>query len=125
MKTFETKSAPLPIGPYSQAVISGELIFISGQIPIDPASGTIPNGTEDQIRTVMRNITSILSAAGAEKGHIVQVTVYLTDMEDFAIMNSVYAETFGKPYPVRTCIGVKSLPKGVRIMIDAVGEIGH
>ena len=124
MTPVETKDAPLPSGPYSQAVVSGGMVFVSGQIPIDPNDGTVPDGAEDQIRTALRNTASILSAAGVEKGRTVKVTVYLTDMKDFALMNSVYKETFCAPYPARTCVGVGSLPKGVRIMVDAVGETG-
>jgi 2-iminobutanoate/2-iminopropanoate deaminase len=126
MTPVETKDAPLPSGPYSQAVVSGNNVYISGQIPIDPANGMIPGTAEDQIRVALKNLVSVLSAAGVEKGHVLQVTVYLTDMGDFALMNSVYAETFVPPYPARTCVGVSALPKNVRIMADAVGEIkGH
>ena len=123
MIPIETKDAPLPSGPYSQAVVSENTVFVSGQIPVDPADGSIPAGTEDQIRAALKNLISILSAAGVEKGRILRVTVYLTDMSDFALMNSVYKETFSEPYPARTCIGVSSLPKGVKIMVDAVGEL--
>ena len=123
MIPVETKNAPLPSGPYSQAVISGYTVYVSGQIPSGPDNGTIPDGTEEQIRMAMRNVSSILSAAGVNKGSVLRVTVYLTDMNDFALMNSIYRETFSEPYPARTCIGVSSLPKGVKIMIDAVGEL--
>jgi len=123
MIPVETKNAPQPSGPYSQAVISGSTVYVSGQIPSDPDNGTIPDGTEEQIRMAMRNVSSILSAAGVNKGSVLRVTVYLTDMNDFALMNSIYRETFSEPYPARTCIGVSSLPKGVKIMIDAVGEL--
>jgi len=125
MIPIKTSDAPLPSGPYSQAIISGDLVYVSGQIPIDHVSGTIPDGTEEQIKIAMRNLVSILSAAGVERGHVLRVTVYLRDMNDFAVMNSIYAETFDTPYPARTCIGVSSLPKDVKIMIDAVGELGH
>ncbi|MCL2510307.1 MAG: Rid family detoxifying hydrolase [Methanomassiliicoccaceae archaeon] len=123
MIPIETKNAPLPSGPYSQAVISGTAVYVSGQIPTNPENGSIPDGTEDQIRMAMKNTSSILSAAGVKKGCVLRVTVYLTDMNDFALMNSIYKETFSEPYPARTCIGVSSLPKGVKIMIDAVGEL--
>jgi len=123
MIPIETKGAPLPSGPYSQAVLSGNTVYVSGLIPTAPADRTIPEGTEDQIRMVMRNVLSVLSAAGVERGHVLKVNVYLTDMNDFALMNSVYKETFCDPYPARTCIGVNSLPKGVKIMVDAVGEL--
>ena len=123
MMPVKTTDAPLPSGPYSQAVISGNIVFVSGQIPVGPAGGTIPGGTEEQIRLTMKNLISVLSAAGA--GNVLQVTVYLADMNDFALMNSIYTEMFGDPYPARTCIGVSSLPKGVKIMMDAVGELVH
>jgi 2-iminobutanoate/2-iminopropanoate deaminase len=123
MRPVRSEDAPPPSGPYSQAVISGDMVFVSGQIPIDPAEGTVPDGAEDQFRTALRNLVSVLSAAGVGKGCILHVTVYLTEMSDFALMNSVYAETFSAPYPARTCVGVSSLPKGVKIMVDAIGEI--
>jgi len=122
MIPVRTQDAPPPSGPYSQAVVSGNTVYVSGQIPIDPADGTIPCATEEQVRIVMRDLISVLSAAGVGKGHVLQVTVYLTDMNDFAAMNSIYSEMFGAPYPARVCIGVSSLPKGVKIMMDAVGE---
>jgi len=126
MEPIESKGAPSPSGPYSQAVISGNFVFVSGQIPLDPANGEIPAGTDDQVRVVMKNLISILSAAGVGKGSVLRVTVYLTDMNDFALMNSIYADTFSVPYPARTCVGVSSLPKGARIMVDAIGEMnGH
>jgi 2-iminobutanoate/2-iminopropanoate deaminase len=124
MKPVETKDAPLPAGPYSQAVVSGNLVFVSGLIPTDPVSGAIPESMEDQIRLVMKNLTAVLFAAGAGKNNVLKISVYLTDMNDFQLMNSIYKETFGIPFPARTCIGVTSLPKGVRIMTDAVGEVG-
>jgi len=123
LKKIETKDAPVPAGPYSQAIVSGNLVFVSGLIPTDPVSGAIPAGTEEQIRLVMRNLTAVLSAAGVKKNGVLKVSVYLTDMNDFQLMNSVYKEIFSDPFPARTCIGVVSLPKGVKIMTDAVGEI--
>ena len=122
MITVKTNDAPLPSGPYSQAVISGNIVYVSGQIPVDSVSGKTPDSAEGQIRTAIGNLISILSAAGVGKDHVLRVTVYLTDMSDFALMNSIYAETFIAPYPARTCIGVSSLPKGVKIMVDAIGE---
>jgi 2-iminobutanoate/2-iminopropanoate deaminase len=111
----------MPAGPYSQAVVSGNKVFVSGQIPIDPNSGTMASGTEDQIRTAFGNLLGILRSAGADG--ILSTTVYLTDMDDFPAMNSIYSEMIGAPFPARTCIGVSSLPKGARIMVDAIGEI--
>ena len=123
MRVIETKDAPLPAGPYSQAVVSGNIVFVSGLIPTDPVSGSIPESTEGQIRSVLKNLTAVLAAAGVKKNDVLKVGIYLTDMNDFQLMNSIYKETFGKPFPARTCVGVVSLPKGVRIMADAVGEI--
>ena len=125
MKPVRTEDAPLPAGPYSQAVISGNLVFVSGLIPTDPSDGKIPEGIEEQIMLTLKNVTSVLAAAGVTKGKVVKVSVYLTDMNDFPLMNSLYERTFSTPYPARTCIGVTSLPKGVKIMIDAIGEIDH
>ena len=122
MILIKTDDAPLPSGPYSQAAVSGNAVYVSGQIPVEPVSGTIPDSTDGQIRTAMNNLISILSAAGVGKDHVLRVTVYLTDMSDFPLMNSIYAEIFVAPYPARTCIGVSSLPKGVKIMVDAIGE---
>ena len=125
MIPVRTEKAPLPAGPYSQAVISDKLVFVSGLIPTDPADGRIPERTEDQIGLTLQNVMSVLSAAGVKKGHVTKVSVYLTDMNDFALMNSIYSRMFSEPYPARTCVGVVSLPKNVKIMIDAVGEIDH
>ncbi|MCL2318048.1 MAG: Rid family detoxifying hydrolase [Methanomassiliicoccaceae archaeon] len=125
MKPVRTDKAPLPAGPYSQAVITGNLVFVSGLIPTSPSDGKIPEGTEEQIRLTLKNVVSVLEAAGVGKGKVIKVSVYLTDMNDFSLMNSIYEKTFSSPYPARTCIGVTSLPKGVKIMIDAVGEIGQ
>ncbi len=123
MKTIITKNAPPPAGPYSQAVVSDGFVYASGQIPIDPVSGVMPEGIEDQTKMVLKNLISILSAAGVGKNGILKVTVYLTDMNDFGSMNSIYSETFTAPFPARTCIGVSSLPKGAKIMMDAVGAL--
>jgi 2-iminobutanoate/2-iminopropanoate deaminase len=123
MRPVVTKEAPLPAGPYSQAVVSGNLLFVSGLIPTDPISGAIPEGMEEQVRLVMKNLTAVLKAGGVGGGNVVKVSIYLTDMNDFALMNGIYKETFCEPFPARTCIGVVSLPKGVRIMADAIGEI--
>ena len=122
MIPIRTDDAPLPSGPYSQAVISGNTVYVSGQIPIDPVRGMIPDGISEQVTLVMNNLISILSAAGVNRDHVLRVTIYLMDMSDFALMNSLYEDFFTAPYPARTCIGVSSLPKGVKIMIDAIGE---
>lgn len=123
MIPITTEDAPAPAGPYSQAVISGGFIFTSGQIPVEPGTGKTPDRIEDQIKLVLNNLFSIISAGGSVPANIVSVTIYLTDMENFQIMNSIYAEFFKSPYPARICIGVNSLPKGAKIMADAIGRI--
>lgn len=121
MIPVQTDLAPIPSGPYSQAVRSNDLVFSSGQIPMDPKTMLIPDDVSEQIRTVLRNLVEVMSAGGAKE--ILFVTIYLTDMNDFQTMNSVYSEFFASPYPARTCVGVATLPKGVRIMADAVGRV--
>ena len=116
------KDGVAPSGPYSLAVISDGTVYVSGQIPVDPADGRMPEGTEEQIRQAMKNLISILSETDIGTRDLLKVTVYLTDMKDFDLMNSVYAEMFGPAYPARTCVGVSSLPKGAKIMIDAICE---
>ena len=116
------KDGGAPSGPYSLAVVSDGTVHVSGQIPVDPSNGKMPEGTEEQIRQAMKNLVSVLSAADIGTRDLLKVTVYLTDMKDFDLMNSVYAEMFGPAYPARTCVGVSSLPKGAKIMIDAICE---
>jgi 2-iminobutanoate/2-iminopropanoate deaminase len=119
-----TPDAPKAIGPYSQGVRAGQLIFVSGQGPIDPATGALIDGDiGTQTRRVFENIGAILKAGGASFGHVVRATVYLADMNDFAAMNAVYAGYFGSPAPARTTIQAARLPKDMRIEIDVIAEI--
>lgn len=120
-ESISTKDAPQAIGPYSQAVRSGNLTFLSGQIPIDPATGEVVTGSiADQTRQVLENLRAILKAANLEMSNVVKTTVYLTDLETFTEMNETYATFFSEPYPARATVEVSNLPKGVKIEIDAI-----
>jgi 2-iminobutanoate/2-iminopropanoate deaminase len=119
-----TSSAPAAIGPYSQAIRAGALLFVSGQVPIDPATGALVQGDiAAQTHRVLRNIGEILSAAGASFNHVVRTTVFLADMNDFAAMNEVYAGYFGTPAPARATVQVSRLPKDARVEIDAIASL--
>ena len=122
MKAICTNEAPGAIGPYSQAVDSGAgLVFVSGQLPIDPATGKIPEGgVAEQTRQSLLNAEAILFAAGLELGNVVKTTVFLADMGDFAAMNEVYATFFAEPFPARSAVAVKTLPKGALVEIECI-----
>lgn len=125
-QAVSTESAPLAIGPYSQAVRAGDLLFVSGQVPIDPATGRLVEGDiATQTRRVLRNVGAILEAAGASFDHVVRTTVFLTDMDDFAAMNEVYAGCFRSPAPARATVQVSRLPKDARIEIDAIASFAQ
>ncbi len=118
-------SAPqaVTVGPYSHAVNAGELIFLSGQTPIDPATGKlVQGGIAEQTAQCFANLFAVLSAGGLTPDQVVKVNVYLTDMNDFAAMNAVYARQFSQPYPARTTIGVASLPLGARVEIELIAR---
>ena len=124
MKVISTKKAPAAIGPYSQAIQVGNLIYTSGQIPIDPATGTfIEGGIKEQTRQSLTNVRAILEEAGLSMANVVKTTVFIADMADFADMNAVYAEFFAEPYPARSAVAVKSLPKGALVEIEVVATI--
>ena len=121
MKQISTDKAPAAIGPYSQAIAHNGLIFVSGQLPIDPSTGTFPEGgVEAQTRQSLTNIKSILEKAGSGMDKVVKTTVLLADMGDFAAMNGVYAEFFSEPFPARCAFAVKTLPKGALVEIECV-----
>ena len=121
MKQISTEKAPAAIGPYSQAIEHGGFIFVSGQLPIDPATGSFPEGgVEAQTRQSLSNIKSILEKAGSGMDKVLKTTVMLADMGDFAAMNGVYAEFFGTPYPARCAFAVKTLPKGALVEIECI-----
>ena len=119
-----TPSAPKAIGPYSQAIRAGSWLFVSGQVPIDPATGEIVEGDiAVQTHRVFRNISEILKAGGASLDHVVRTTVFLADMNDFAAMNEVYGGYFAAPAPARATVQVSRLPKDARIEIDVIAVL--
>ena len=123
-KVISTTKAPSAIGPYSQAIQVGNLIYTSGQIPINPATGSfVEGGIKEQTRQSLLNVKAILEEAGLTMGHVVKTTVFMADMNDFADMNSVYAEFFTEPYPARSAVAVKTLPKGALVEIEVVAGV--
>ena len=121
MKAIHTDNAPAAIGPYSQAIKAKDFVFASGQIPIDPATGAIVDGTiTEQTTQALNNVKAILEAAGTDLEHVVKTTVYLANMNDFAAMNAVYAQFFKEPYPARSVVAVKSLPKEVLVEVEVL-----
>lgn len=121
-EAIRTSDAPAPVGPYSQAIRAGQLLFASGQIPLDPATGKIVAGEiEDEARRVLANLEAVLRAGGSGLDRVVKATVYLTDLALFPRVNAVYAEFFSSdPAPARVTVGVASLPLGARVEIDAI-----
>lgn len=123
MKAISTQKAPAAIGPYSQAIRVGNLVYTSGQIPIDPATGAfVEGGIKEQTRQSLTNVRAILAEAGLAMSDVVKTTVFMADMNDFAEMNGVYAEFFAEPYPARSAVAVKTLPKGALVEIEVVAE---
>ena len=124
MKTISTKKAPAAIGPYSQAIQVGNLVYTSGQIPIDPATGVfVEGGIKEQTRLSLTNIKAVLEEAGLSMTNVVKTTVFMADMNDFADMNAVYSDFFSEPYPARSAVAVKTLPKGALVEIEVVAAI--
>ena len=120
-QVISTNQAPAAIGPYSQAIRVGNLLYTSGQIPINPATGSfVEGGIKEQTRQSLTNIKAILAEAGLTMAHVVKTTVFMADMNDFADMNAVYAEFFAEPYPARSAVAVKTLPKGALVEIEVV-----
>ena len=120
---IKTGSAPQAIGPYSQGIQAGGLVFTSGQIPVNPQTGAIAQGVEEQAAQALENVKAVLAAAGAELAGVVKTTVFIKDMGDFAKINEVYARYFAAPYPARSCVEVARLPKDVLIEIEAVAAV--
>jgi 2-iminobutanoate/2-iminopropanoate deaminase len=121
LKAISTKKAPAAIGPYSQAIQAGNLLFCSGQIPLDPATGEVVAGDiRRQAEQVMENISAVLSEAGAGFGDVVKATVFLVEMSDFAVVNEVYGRFFSDHKPARSTVAVKALPRGVGVEIEVV-----
>ena len=119
-----TPNAPQAIGTYSQAIRAGSTVYLSGQIPLDPATGELVGGDmEAQVRRVFDNLTAVAVAAGGSLANVVKLTVYLTDLAHFALVNRVMAEYFSQPYPARAAVGVASLPKGAAVEMDGILEL--
>ncbi len=124
MKPVATSEAPAAIGPYSQAVRAGDTVYLSGQIPLDPKTMQLVEGFEDQARRVFENLRAVCRAAGGDFDRVVRVTVYLTDLGNFAKVNEAMAACFREPYPARVAVGVAALPRGAQVEIDAVMYLG-
>lgn len=121
MEKISTPKAPAAIGPYSQAVEHGGIIYVSGQLPIDPLTGAfVEGGIAELTKQSIQNILSILKEAGSESGKVLKTTIYLQDLDDFSKVNEVYEEYFGETAPARACVQVAALPKGAKIEIEAV-----
>ncbi|EHO68681.1 RidA family protein [Segatella maculosa] len=121
MKAIHTNNAPAAIGPYSQAIEVNGFVFASGQIPIDPKTGNfVEGGIKEQTAQALTNAGNILKEAGTDLAHVVKTTVYLADMADFAAMNEVYATFFSQPFPARSAVAVKELPKGARVEVEVL-----
>lgn len=125
MQQISSTKAPAAIGPYSQAIAAnGKLVFVSGQLPIDPATGEFAaGGIKELTRQSIINMQNILNEAGTDLAHVLKTTVFLADMADFAAMNEVYAQYFSAPFPARSAIAVKTLPKGALVEIECIAEV--
>ncbi|MEE1223864.1 MAG: RidA family protein [Clostridia bacterium] len=123
MKEIKTNNAPAAIGPYSQAIVTGNMVFASGQIPVNPVTGEIPEGVEAQANQVFTNVKNLLEAAGTSINNVVKTSVFIQNMDDFATINEIYAKYFTEPYPARSCVEVAKLPKGVLLEVEAIAEL--
>ena len=123
MKTVSTPNAPAAIGPYSQAQIVGNLVYTSGQIGLDPATGILAEGIEAQAHQVFKNLTALLEAAGSCMSKVVKTTVFIKDMNDFGTVNGIYAQYFTEPFPARSCVEVARLPKDCLVECEVIAEL--
>lgn len=123
MRNINTEKSPQAIGPYSQGIISGNLIFVSGQIPLDADGKLVSDDIQEQTRQCLRNISHILEEAGSSLEKVIKTTIYLVDMDDFARVNEVYAGFFTEPYPARSCVEVSRFPRDVKIEIEVIAEL--
>ncbi len=122
MKKISTNNAPAAIGPYAQAIDIGDLVFVSGQIPIDPATGTMADTIEAQAKQSLTNIKNILAEAGLGMENVVKTVVFLADLGDFAAVNAVYETFFADPFPARSCVQVAGIPKGAKVEIECIAQ---
>jgi len=120
MGPVSTPSAPTAIGPYSQAIDTGSFVFVSGQLPVDPATGAIPDGAAAQAEQAFANVRAILEATGLGLESVVKTTVFLADLADFAAVNDAYSRAFRAPFPARSCVQVAAIPKGARLEVEAI-----
>ena len=123
MKEIKTANAPTAIGPYSQAVISGKLLYTSGQIPVNPATGDIPEGVTAQANQAFTNLKNLISASGGDIANTIKTTVFIKNISDFTTINEIYASYFTEPFPARSCVEVARLPKDVLLEVEAIVEL--
>ncbi|MCI7530841.1 MAG: RidA family protein [Eubacteriales bacterium] len=121
-KEISSLSAPKAIGPYSQAILSGDTLYVSGNIPVNPSDGGIPDGIEAQTKQVFENMKAVLKEAGMDFSDVVKTTAFLTDLDNFAAFNALYSDYFIAPYPARSCVEVSKLPKGVLVEVECVAK---
>ena len=119
-KIISTDKAPAAIGPYSQAIEVNNMVFTSGVIPVDPATGNIPEGSQAQAEQAFKNLSNLLEAAGTSTANVIKTTVFIKEMNDFGAINEVYAKYFPEPYPSRSCVEVARLPKDVMLEVEAI-----
>ncbi|OUQ37041.1 RidA family protein [Faecalibacterium sp. An122] len=122
MNVVSTSNAPAAIGPYSQALDLGDLVFVSGQIPVNPATGLMADTVEEQAAQSLANIKAILAQAGLTMANVVKTVIFLADINDFAAVNQVYAQAFSEPYPARSCVQVAAIPKGAKLEIECIAK---
>lgn len=120
MKVLNTEKAPAAIGPYSQGLVNGDIVFVSGQIPVDPQTGKIAETIEEQTAQSLSNIANILAENGMTMANVIKTSVFLADLDDFAKMNEVYASRFQEPFPARSCVQVAAIPKGCKVEIECI-----
>ncbi len=120
MNALNSTNAPAALGPYSQALVQGDMVFCSGQIPLDPATGEMARGIENQTRQVLKNLTAVLAENGMTLANVIKTTVFLADLNDFTAMNEVYAQFFTQPFPARSCVQVAAIPKGSLVEIECI-----
>lgn len=120
----ETKAAPGAIGPYSQAIKLNGMVYTSGQLPVDPETGAMPEGADKQAEQSLKNLQAVVEAAGSSMDKVIKTTVFIKNMDDFARINEVYAKFFEAPYPARSCVEVARLPKDALVEIECIAELG-
>lgn len=120
MKAIKTNTAPAAIGPYSQAIVLGDMLYTSGQIPVNPENGTIPEGVTEQAHQAFTNLKNLIAASGGDIKNTVKTTVFIKNIDDFATINEIYATYYSEPFPARSCVEVARLPKDVLLEVEAI-----